>query len=110
MAETTSLGQRIRLKRNRLNLTQHELAEAVGTTSQHISAIEQDKWAPSLTILIKLAEVLGVTTDFLLCGKESLVTDIIPAIKADNILSLKVKKALIVLVEEQRASAMNKKG
>ena len=95
-----SLGERTKQRRQVLKITQQKLAQSVGMTPQHISAIEQGKWAPSLTLLPKLAEELGVTTDYLLCGKESLVTDTIPAIKADKRLKLKAKRALIALVEE----------
>ena len=85
-----SLGQRIRKRRQILKLTQKQLAEALGLTSQHISAIEQDKRAPSLTSLAKLAEELGVTVDYLVTGKEGVITDTIPAIKADKRLKLEV--------------------
>ena len=102
--EQLSLGQRIRKKRQVLKITQQDLAQAVGMTPQHISAIEQDKWSPSLVVLPKLAEALGVSTDYLLSGKEGIITDVIPALKADKTLPLKVKRALIALVEEQRAS------
>ena len=103
-----SLGQRIRKKRQSLKITQQELAQAIGMTPQHISAIEQDKWSPSLAILPKLAEALGVSTDYLLSGKEGVITDVIPAIKADKTLPLKVKRALIALVEEHHESATEK--
>ena len=99
-----SLGQRLKHRRESLKVTQRQLAESLEVTPQHISAIEQDKWSPSLAILPKLAESLGVSTDYLLSGKEGIITDIIPAIKADKTLTLKVKRALIALVEEQRAS------
>jgi len=94
-----TLGHRIRMRRETLKLTQQELAEALGLTPQHISAIEQEKRAPSLPVLAKLATELGVTVDYLVVGKEGGVTDIIPAIKADERLKLEVKKALIVLVQ-----------
>jgi hypothetical protein len=51
-----------------------------------------------------LAEELGVTIDYLATGKEGVVTDTIPAIKADKKLSLKSKKALVALVEELYAA------
>jgi len=95
-----TLGKRIRMRRETLELTQQELAEALGLTPQHISAIEQEKRAPSLPTLAKLATELGVTVDYLVVGKEGIITDIIPAIKADKRLGLKAKKALIALVEE----------
>ena len=93
-----SLGERIRKRRQGLELTQQQLAETLNLTSQHISAIEQDKRAPSLTSLARLAEELGVTTDYLVTGKEGIITDTIPAIKADKRLSTEVKKALITTI------------
>ncbi len=75
-----------------------ELAEALGLTSQHISAIEQDKRAPSLSSLARLAEEFGVTIDYLVTGKEGIITDTIPAIKADKRLGTDVKKELITTV------------
>jgi len=95
-----SLGERIRKRRQVLKLTQHQLAEALSLTSQHISAIEQDKRAPSLSSLARLAEELGVTVDYLVSGKEGIITDTIPAIKADKRLSTDVKKALITTIRE----------
>lgn len=92
------MGQRLKSRRQALRLTQQELSEAIGLTPQHISAIEQDKRAPSLSSLAKLAMELGVTTDYLITGKEGVITDTIPAIKADKRLKLEVKKALTRLV------------
>lgn len=100
-----SLGERIKERRQALKITQQELAQSVGMTPQHISAVEQDKWAPSLNLLPKLAEELGVTTDYLLSGRESIVTDTVPAIKADKRLPVKAKKLLIGLVKELRKPA-----
>jgi len=97
-----SLGERIKERRQTLKITQQDLAQALGMTPQHISAIEQNKWSPSLAVLPKLAEELGVSTDYLLSGKEGIITDVIPAIKADKTLRLKVKRALIALVKELR--------
>jgi transcriptional regulator with XRE-family HTH domain len=95
-----NIGKRMRERRKELNLTQEQLARALGVTPQHISVIEQDKRAPSLSSLARLAEELGVTTDYLITGKEGVITNVIPALKADKNLSLKTKKALIGLVEE----------
>jgi len=81
-----------------MKLTQQQLAEALGVTAQHISAIEKDKRAPSLDSLARLAEELGVTVDFLVTGKEGVITDIIPAIRADKKLNIEMKRALITLI------------
>ena len=95
-----SLGKRIRTRRLELSFTQDQLAKFLKVTPQHISALEQDKRTPSLNSLVNIARFLGVTTDFLLTGKEVALVDIKPVIKADKILSLKSKKALIALAEE----------
>lgn len=95
-----TLGKRIKERREFLKLTQQDLANALGLTPQHISAIEQDKRACSLPSLVRLAEELGVTVDYLATGKEGIITETIPAIKADKRLNLKAKKSLISLVEE----------
>ena len=95
-----SLGDRIRGKRQVLKITQQELAEVLGITPQHISLIEQGKATPSISLLPRLAEELGVSADYLLSGREGIITDTIPAIKADKRLKLKAKRALIALVEE----------
>ena len=58
-----SLGQRIRQRRIILNVTQQGLADALNITPQHISVIEQDKATPSVALLPKFAEQLGVSTD-----------------------------------------------
>ncbi|GAI70548.1 unnamed protein product [marine sediment metagenome] len=100
MDEQASLGKRIIERRKALEITQQGLAQAVGVTPQHISLIEQDKASPSLVVLPKLAEELGVSTDYLISGKKMIISDIIPTIKASKRLNLKVKRALIALVEE----------
>lgn len=94
-----NLGQRIRMRRQSLKQTQQQIADALGLSPQYISAIEQNKRAPSLPSLTKLAEELGVTVDHLIFGKGGAVTDTIPAIKADKRLKLESKKALIALVQ-----------
>ena len=100
-----TLGERMRMRRQKLKMTQQQIADAIGLSPQHISAIEQDQRAPSLPFLAKLAEELGVTVDYLITGKESVVTDTIPAIKADKTLNLEAKRALIALVRELRQQA-----
>lgn len=95
-----TFGERIRQKRERLDITQRDLAQSVGTTPQHISVIEQDKRFPSIELLAKLAKELGTSIDYLVTGKEGIITEIIPAIKADKTLKNNAKKALIVLVNE----------
>jgi len=100
-----TLGERIREKREALNLTQEELAKVLEVSPQHISVVEKDKRVPSLSFLTRLAEKLGVSIDYLVSGKVGkgeIVLDLTVAIKADKRLTPKAKKALIALVEEMR--------
>ena len=99
-----TLGKRLLDRRKVLKITQQDLADALGVTPQHVSLIEQDKAAPSLSLLAGLARELGTTTDYLISGKEGIITETIAAIKADKRLRIKTKKALIALVEEYYAN------
>ena len=99
-----SFGERLLKRRKVLKVTQQDLANALGVTPQHISLIEQDKAAPSLNLVAGLAKELGVTTDYLISGQESIITDTVAAIKGDKKLTIKTKKALIALVEEFHTS------
>jgi putative transcriptional regulator len=50
--------RRLRFERN--EMTQAELAERIGMTRQTVIAIEQNKYAPSLEAAFRIADVFGV--------------------------------------------------
>jgi putative transcriptional regulator len=54
-----------RLKEYRLeqNLTQDELAQAVGVSRQSINAIERGRYIPSLPLALKFAQLFDCPTD-----------------------------------------------
>ncbi len=60
------LGKRLRTQRHALRLSGPKVAAQVGVSSVHISDMENDKRRPSLDLLVRLARVYGVTTDYLL--------------------------------------------
>ena len=64
-----TLGKRIAENRKRLGLTQDSLAEKLGITAQAVSKWENDQSCPDITMLPRLAEIFGITTDELL-GRE----------------------------------------
>ncbi len=66
-----TIGKRIQTLRKEKNLTQEQLAEQIGVSAQAVSKWENDYSCPDISILPKLAEVLGVSTDTLL-GVETL--------------------------------------
>lgn len=62
------VGQRIMERRKRMGMTQEELAERSGLTTQFVSYAESGKRASRPENLMKIAAVLGVSTDYLLTG------------------------------------------
>ena len=60
------LGQRIRIARQAAGLSQEQLAELVGLTSQHISHTEVASTQISLPALVKIANALNTSVDKLL--------------------------------------------
>ena len=67
------LGKQIREIRRQRHLTQEKLAEKVDLSVPYISHLERGSKKPSLEVLTRLAESLGVTVDQLLTGNQ--VTD-----------------------------------
>ena len=61
-----SLGQRIRSARESSGFTQESLAEAVGVSRTAVARWESDDSEPKLQNLVSIAEVLHVSTDYLL--------------------------------------------
>ncbi len=54
-----SIGNQIRHIRKVRGLKQEELAKLVGTAQSGIARVENDSYVPSLSFLIRVAEVLG---------------------------------------------------
>ena len=63
------IGERIKELRQGRNLTQLALAQRLGITKSVISGYENATTYPSYDVLLGLADVFNVTTDYLL-GKE----------------------------------------
>ncbi|MGN0657027.1 MAG: helix-turn-helix domain-containing protein [Ruminiclostridium sp.] len=59
-------GNRLKTLRLRANLTQEQLANKLGLTKSVISAYETDLRLPSYDVLIHIAKIFNVTSDFLL--------------------------------------------
>ena len=65
MGKRTELGLRnlVKMHRARLDMTQEELAQAVGVSRQTIHAIERGKADPSLSLALKLAALFEIAVD-----------------------------------------------
>ncbi len=68
-----TIGSRIAEKRKALGLTQEDLAQQLGVSSQAVSKWENDVSCPDITLLPALSKALNCTTDALLSGKEDAV-------------------------------------
>ena len=65
------LGKRIREERQRLNLTQAALAEAINISDTYMGAIERGERSLTLDTLVRLVVRLGVTVDYMLVDSVS---------------------------------------
>ncbi len=54
------MKNRIRVLRAEKNLTQGDLADAVGVSRQTINAIEKEKFDPSLPTAFRIAQLFGL--------------------------------------------------
>jgi transcriptional regulator with XRE-family HTH domain len=97
------IGRHVRKTRRVLELKQQELADQVEVTSQHISRIELGLTAPSAETLLKLSQTLGVSTDYLLTGRETAPLDAAGAIRAEPDITPTAKRHLIGVLNELRA-------
>ena len=62
------LGERIAALRRRAGLSQAELAQRLRISASAMGMYEQGRREPSAQMLVALARVLGVSTDYLLTG------------------------------------------
>ncbi len=62
-------GKRIKEERNRIGLTQEELAYRLNIGHVHMNSIEKGRKGCSIDLLLELSELLNVSTDYLLTGR-----------------------------------------
>lgn len=65
-----TLGSKVRRLREKMGLTQKELADQVGISHSLIGQIETDRIQPSLATLSRLAEALGVSSCYFLMEED----------------------------------------
>lgn len=75
MANT--LGSRIAEYRKTKGITQDQLAEYMGVSSQAVSKWENDLSCPDIALLPRLADYFGITVDKLLRGDSSHVVQVV---------------------------------
>lgn len=78
-----SLGQKIRNRRLELNLTQREVADAVGITVPYMSKIEAGKETPTDEKIARLATKLKLNPDELTLAAGRMPSDVMDRLVAD---------------------------
>lgn len=75
---TKTLAINLKQAREKRDLTQKALGDAIGKTSQTIKDIEKGRRKPSIEVLEDLSEALGVTPGYLLSGGEIPEAKVLP--------------------------------
>ena len=70
------IGDRIKELRTNAKMTQPELAEKLDITRSTVAAYENNTRQPSFPILIRLAHIFHVSTDYILLGNDQDTLDV----------------------------------
>ncbi len=99
-----TIGNRIGELRKQKNFSQEYLAEKLDVSRQAVSKWEQDKSSPDTQNLIALAEILGVSVEYLATGKETSAVVIYGAPPRKKIFRKPKKKTVIKCIVAFAAS------
>lgn len=84
------VGSKIKTLRISQKITQNEFAERLGVTKSAISSYENGSRLPSYDILIKIARIFKVSTDYLLgCTEDKTITVNVSGLTEKQINSIK---------------------
>ncbi|ASS76874.1 hypothetical protein CIG75_19265 [Tumebacillus algifaecis] len=62
----STFGDRLRASRKKLGMTQNDISKIIGVAESSYCAYEKNNREPNFDLTIKMANALGVSTDFLL--------------------------------------------
>ena len=88
-----TIGKRIAALRREKNLKQDDLAQMLEVSPQAVSKWENDQTCPDISLLPKLAKILGVSVDELLSGKQELqpVVTLVPEEQRKDIKDMMIR-------------------
>ena len=69
-------SQKLKQLRKDKHMTQAQVAARISVTSSMVSAYETDIRLPSYEVMVQLADLFGVTVDYLLCRQNKRFLDI----------------------------------
>lgn len=69
--DLNGIGKRIQERRKQLGFTQEHLAEMMNVSIQMVSNLERGNKAIRIDNLINLSQILDISTDYILTGKET---------------------------------------
>ena len=95
MMDQVAIGARIRDARERVHLTQEQLAEIVDISSTHMSVIERGVKTPKLDTFVRIANALGVSAD-------ALLQDVMVPVNESIMAELSVRIGRLSLKEQTR--------
>ncbi len=100
---TGTFGSRLKMLRNKCNLSQDQLATIIGLDRSAISYYERDERQPPIETIIRLAKTLQVTTDYLLGA----TTD--TTLKTDGLTVTDIETLAYIARRLSQANRTNKK-
>jgi len=105
-----SIGQRITELRKKKNISQVQLAKAMGVSRQAVSKWENDQTAPDTLNLIQLADYLNTDVEYLATGVTSKVTPSPAVLTVDRVVEKIVEKPVEVekIVEVEKLIEIEK--
>ncbi len=69
-------SQRLKQLRKDKHMTQAQVAARIGVTASMVSSYETDIRLPSYEVMVQIADLFGVTVDYLLCRQNKRFLDI----------------------------------
>lgn len=86
-----TIGQKIKERRISLGLTQDYVANHLNVNPSHVSNIECGRANPSLTVLVKIANLLECSVDYFLSGEYTYTIDTASEQTLDDAILKKLK-------------------
>lgn len=94
------IGNKLNRARTKANLTQEQVAEALGVSRQTISNWENEKTYPDIKSVVTLSDLYGIGLDYLLKDKEEMsMSDYLDYLEeSTNIVKSRNKLSMLILV------------